>query len=183
MKLLFYITYLSLLTAPAWAQSATVFGNSDAHECYMATKFGGGGLDYCERALRHGNLTKRDRAATYVNRGINLTHMGQHTQALDDYQSALNINPKLAEAFLNRGNTYVYLQQFSSAISDYDMAIDLETRDLHAAYFNLGLAYEGLRNLDSAYGYYKKALEVKPEWDLALERVQKYDRLNYKTVQ
>ena len=172
----------SLLGSSAYGQSITVFGNSDAQECYMATKLGSGGsaVEVCNRALDAGGLTPRDRAATLINRGINLSQSGQHGPALEDYASALKIDAELAEAFLNRGNTYVFLGQFDNAVNDYSTAIDLETRKLHAAYFNRGLAYEGLKNLESAFADFSKALELSPEWALPLERVERYQEYGFK---
>ena len=179
-KHLILLAICAIANSSANAQSMTVFGNSDAQECYMATQFSGGGaIDVCSRALKEGGLSARDRAATLINRGINLSNSGRHSEALEDYATALRIDADLAEAFLNRGNTYVFLGQFDTAVGDYSTAIELETRKLHAAYFNRGLAYEGLKNLDSAFADFSKALELRPEWALALERVERYREFGF----
>jgi len=178
---LIIVAACSIVSSAALGQSITVFGNSDAQECYMATRLdGGGAIDLCTKALKDGGLSARDRSATLINRGINLSQAGQHSKALEDYASALSINPDLAEAFLNRGNTYVFLGRFDSAVEDYSMAIELETRKLHAAYFNRGLAYEGLKNLESAFADFSKALELSPEWALPMERVERYQEFGFK---
>ena len=180
-KHLVMIACCTIAGSSAMAQSITIFGNSDAQECYMATRLdGGGAIDLCTKALKDGGLSARDRSATLINRGINLSQAGQHTKALEDYAAALAINPDLAEAFLNRGNTYVFLGRFDTAVEDYSMAIELETRKLHAAYFNRGLAYEGLKNLESAFADFSKALELSPEWALPMERVERYQEFGFK---
>ncbi len=174
-----------LSTPSAMAQSMTVFGSSDAQECYMATKLPGQISDIraCNDALKYDALNKRDKAATYINRGIHHTRAGNHTNALDDFESALALVPDLGEAFLNRGNTYIFLGDFSQALSEYDRALELDTKDPHAAYFNKGLAYEALKNLELAYQSFQKAAELQPEWALPLERLQRYEEANYKTLQ
>ena len=183
MWILFVIA--TFLFAPAaYAQSITVFGNSDAQQCFFYTKLplGSSGLEYCDKALRFGVLSKRDKAATLVNRGINLNHARRFDDAMADYESALNLNPELAEAFVNRGNTFIFIKQFELARTDYTRAIELETRDLHAAYYNRGLAHEALRDLDSAFADYVEAIRLKPEWDRALERVARYEANGYKRI-
>ena len=176
------VTATLLFAAPAYAQSVIVFGNNDAQQCFFYTKMsvGGSGLEYCDKALRFGVLSRRDKAATLVNRGINLNHARRLDDAMADYEAALGLDPDLAEAFVNRGNTYIFLKQYEQARRDYARAIELETRELHAAYYNRGLAHEALRDLDSAFADYVEAIRLKPEWNLALERVERYEANGYK---
>lgn len=171
-----------LFTSPVYAQSVTIFGNNDAQQCFFYSKLplGSSGVEFCDRALKFGGLSKQDRAATLVNRGINLNHAGRHDDAMADYQSALKLSPELAEAFVNRGNTFVFKKQFELARTDYTRAIELETRDLHAAYYNRGLAHEALRDMDSAFADYVEAIRLKPEWGLAMERIVRYETKGYK---
>ena len=152
-RLLSSILLAGLMTNPALSASTTVFGSSDAQECYLATKLPGQISDIraCNDALRYDNLGSRDKAATYINRGIHHTRSGNHSAALADFESALELNPELAEAFLNRGNTYIFLGNFTDALAEYERALELGTKDPHAAYFNKGLAYEAMRNLTKAY--------------------------------
>ena len=166
----------------AHAQSITVFGNTDAQECYMSTKLFGGGpsaLEHCNKALKYGNLSKRDRAKTLVNRGINYTRERRHDLAMADYEEALQLIPNLAEAFVNRGNTYIFRSQFRRAIEDYDRGLELGTKDPHAAYYNRGLAHEALKELDSAFADFVQANELRPNWSFALERIERYEASGY----
>ncbi len=176
---------LSVFPPAAKAQSVTVFGNSDAQQCYLQTRIlaGTSALSFCTRALEAANLSKKDRAATLVNRGINYTRLEQHDLAFNDFQAALALIPDLAEAYLNRGNTYVFTKQFTLAIKDYDRALELGTKDAHAAYFNRGLAYEGLRDLKAAYRDFVLANRLQPEWRFALERLRKYQAYGFEPTQ
>ena len=60
------------------------------------------------------------------------------TCALADYNHALKINPRLANAYNNRGNVWRDKGQLQQAISDFDKAIELEPR-LALAYASRGL--------------------------------------------
>ena len=171
-----------LLAGPANAQSITVFGDSDAQQCFRSTKiFGGGpdGLNYCNRALRSGNLSRTDRAKTLVNRGINYTAEKMYDNALADFEEALSIMPNLAEAFVNRGNTYIFQSQFRAAIDEYNRGLELGTKDPHAAYYNRGLAHEALKDLESAYEDFLQASDLRPNWRYAMERIEKYEANGY----
>ncbi len=162
----------------AASAAVTVFGNTDARECYFQTSLPFGQsestVDLCTRALKHGGLNPRDKAATLVNRGIVYTNLGKLDDALADFEAALGIKPSLAEAYLNRGNTFIFKRQFQAAVKDYDRALELDTRQAFAAYYNRGLAHEALRDLDSAYADFLKAQELAPEWELVNERIRTY---------
>jgi tetratricopeptide (TPR) repeat protein len=166
----------------AHAQNMTVFGSSDAYECYQSTTLFGGGadaLDQCNKALKFGNLSRSDRAKTLVNRGINLTAESLYDQALADFEEALQLMPDLAEAFVNRGNTFIFKNQFRRAIEEYDRGLELGTKDPHAAYYNRGLAHEALRELDNAFADFLKADGIRPNWRFAVERIERYEANGY----
>ncbi len=165
------------------AQSITVFGNSDAHECYLSTKLFGGGsdaLNHCNKALRTGTLSRSDRAKTLVNRGINYTHERMYDKAMADFEEALNLIPDLAEAFVNRGNTFIFQNQFRRAIEDYNRGLEFGTKEPHAAYYNRGLAHEALKEMDNAYADFLQAGDLRPNWSYAMERIKRYEENGYK---
>ena len=68
------LAVIATLAAASWAQAAvTVLGNGVAHSCYQFAEYGGNptdGMNTCTFALEQTTLSVRDRAATYVNRGI-----------------------------------------------------------------------------------------------------------------
>ena len=45
--------------------------------------------------------------------------------AMEDYNKAIELNPRLVEAYTNRGNAYWYKQQYDKAIEDYNKAVEL----------------------------------------------------------
>ncbi len=58
-----------------------------------------------------------------------LPRKGQHDRAIEDYDQAIKLNPKLAIAFFNRGAAYSDKGQHDRAIQDYDQAIKLDPSD------------------------------------------------------
>ena len=53
-------------------------------------------------------------------------HLKQYTEAIADYDKAIELDPKLAPAYMNRGVAKYNLKQYSEAIADYDKAIELD---------------------------------------------------------
>ena len=64
-------------------------------------------------------------ATEYYNRGLTSAGDNKFEQAIADFTSALEIDPKLAAAYLNRGLAYAALDKHEVAITDYDRAIEL----------------------------------------------------------
>jgi tetratricopeptide (TPR) repeat protein len=58
-------------------------------------------------------------AAFYVRRGNDYAKKGQYDEAISDYNKALEINPRYAEAYCGRGLAYDNKGQYDQAISDY----------------------------------------------------------------
>ncbi|MFP3942977.1 MAG: tetratricopeptide repeat protein [Alphaproteobacteria bacterium] len=168
------MTIAGLIFAAQPAPAAeTVFGHGDAQLCFEGARFGGGGkgADACDRALESATLTKTDRAATHVNRGIIYNRTGRHDDAVIDFNAALEIDPALGEAYLNRGNSRFFQKRMEEARADYSRAIELKSRDLHAAYFNRGLVHEVLGDPAAARADFEMALRVKPDFPAARARL------------
>ena len=58
---------------------------------------------------------KRWKAAAYYNRGNTKGVLGQHEEAIADYDKALQIDPQLAAAYYNREAARIMLQRTSLA--------------------------------------------------------------------
>ncbi|MGD0662389.1 MAG: tetratricopeptide repeat protein [Syntrophorhabdales bacterium] len=54
--------------------------------------------------------------------------LGDQKQAIMDYNKAIELNPKLAEAYYNRGNAYEVLGDQRQAAVDHEKAIALNPR-------------------------------------------------------
>jgi tetratricopeptide (TPR) repeat protein len=162
------------------AASAQVFvvGGGLARECFdIAT-----GESYnfrladetCSRALREETMTRGNRAATYVNRGVMRMRDRQFERALSDYDNAISIVPDLGAAFLNQGAAHIYRKDFSPALISLNKAIELQTDDLFAAHYNRAIARENTGDVPGAYHDFQKALELKPGWSLAERQLSRF---------
>ena len=71
-------------------------------------------------------------AAFYYNRGIDKHEAGDYYGAISDYNKAIEINPRDAEAYNNRGDAKADLKDFYGAIADFNKAIEINPRDAKA---------------------------------------------------
>ena len=167
---------LSLLAASAalaWASSAgagamTVIGGGMAKECSRAALGGESALRFeqqCTMALDSELLSLRDRAGTYVNRGILKLRRHEFASAQFDFNRAIETQPKLGEAYVNRGAAAVGAKRYADGLIDLNKALELGIDEPEKAYYNRALAFEGLDDMKSAYLDYRKAVELKPDWE------------------
>ena len=170
---------LALSSGAATAQAVSVVSSGqDAADCSMAATLVSQGLAFsaegkadCDRALEFGQLGRRDKAATYSNRGILRLAENDFTAAIADFNKAVAMMPGLAEAYIGRGNAIFMTGDPGQAVDDYQQALDLQLREAHIANFNLGLAFEKLGNLAMAETRYRQALGLQPGWDLAQQKL------------
>lgn len=157
----------------AQTASAQVFviGQGLGGECYSKTKNGyvsfRAAEEVCTRALREQAMTRTNRAATFVNRGVLRMREGMYEKALGDYSRAKDLMPDLGPVYLNEGAAHIYLKDFQAAIAPLDRAIELESADLFAAHYNRGIARENTGDVAGAYYDFQKSLELKPGWEPA----------------
>ena len=170
---LHYLTIAFLAPGAAFAQmSVSTFGATDAQLCYQAAADDfASDTDDCDEALKGGRLTRRDRTATFVNRGIILNREGRLDEALSDFDKALDENGRLAEAFLNRGNTYYLMRRYDEAIDDYRSSLRYELTQSHVAWYNIGLAQEARKDVVKAKEAYRTALEISPDFGPARKKL------------
>lgn len=156
----------------AWATSSqaavTVLGGGMAHECSEAALGGASDIraeNTCTLALDTELLSLRDRAGTYVNRGVLKLRRKEFSSAQFDFNRAIQTKPDLGEAYVNRGAAAVGARRYAEGLRDLNKAIELGILEPEKAYYNRALAHEGLDDAKAAYFDYQKAIELKPEWD------------------
>ncbi len=179
MRVLAIIIALSAAgTAQAQSNASIVsFGSSDARLCYEAAEVSAvtlGTLDNCNAALASRKLSRRDRIATLINRGIILNHRRDYTAAFADFEMALELDSKISAAYVNRGNSHFSTQHYDSAIDDYTKALQMEPQDAYIAHFNRGLAHEAQKDVQLAFKDFIRAKELRPGWGPAEIRVEQY---------
>ena len=167
------LAFAAAAMALAWASSAaagavTVIGGGMARECSQAALGGEHDARYdaiCTQALDSELLTLRDRAGTYVNRGILKLRRHDFAGAQFDFTRAVETKPDLGEAYVNRGAAAVGARRYADGLADLNKAIELGIEEPEKAYYNRALAFEGLDDMKAAYFDYRKAIELKPDWD------------------
>ncbi len=168
-----------------------VLGNGLAQNCYEAAFAVSKGLVYfapvitgtlidlkpvalCTAALEEGDLSGRDLAGTYVNRGVLQFIEGAYEAALKDFDAASRIDDSIGEAHANRGATLVALKRWKESIPAIDKGIELGAAELEKSYYNRAIANEEIGNARGAYYDYMKALELKPGWELPTQQLTRF---------
>jgi len=167
----------ALLASPLAHAAVTVLGNGLAEDCYNAAEYGGdpaNGVQTCSLALDQAALSIRDRAATYVNRGILKARTSDTQGALGDYDAGLALDPDLAEGYVDRGSTLLAMKRYDEALAAINQGIDKGTKRPYIAYYDRAIANEGLGNLVDAYKDCSKAVELKPDFTLAKDYLARF---------
>ena len=154
--------------APSQAKAAvTVFSMGFAGQCFHSAKFGGdiqAGIADCSHAIDTEDLPTRDKAGTYVNRGVLYMTLDDYASAKRDFEAAVALDPDLGEALVNLGGVKIAERHFAEGIADIDRGLALGPEEPEKAYFNRALADEAMDNVKAAYFDYSKAAELKPTW-------------------
>lgn len=162
------VASVMLTAGEATAQSVTVLGGGMARQCSNAALAGESDRKFealCTLAVETELLSQRDRAGTYVNRGVMKLRRSEFGPARIDFDMAVQLKPDLAEAYVNRGASYVGARRYAEGLADLNRALELGVDEPEKAYYNRALAYEGLDDMKAAYFDYQKAVELSPEWD------------------
>lgn len=166
------------LGAATGAQAAvTVIGGGMAEECAKATVRGASDLEtqkLCSMALETEFLDARDRAGTYVNRGVLQMRRKEWSGAERDFNVALRIKPDLGEGYVNRGAAYIGQARFSESLPEINRGLELGVEEPHKAYYNRALAHEGLEDAKAAYLDYQQALTLAPNWEAPRKELTRF---------
>jgi len=167
LKLAQEMTYLSLFTVGMARLSAkdwdgAIFGFTDALN--QTTE----------------DVPALSKGVVYNYRGRAYGMSGNYDLAIQDYNKAIELNPKYALAYTNRGFAYGRQGNYDLAIQDYNKAIELNPK-YALAYTNRGFAYGRQGNFDLAIQNYTKAIELDPNAAAAYYNrgLAYYDKDNY----
>jgi tetratricopeptide (TPR) repeat protein len=157
--------------------AVTVIGGGMAEACSKAAQDGEQDIQFekiCTLALETEPLGPRDRAGTYVNRGVMKLRRLSWGNAVQDFNMALRLKPDLGEAYVNRGAAAIGDRRYGDSLADINRGLELGVDEPAKAYFNRALAHEGLEDAKAAYFDYQKALEIAPEWTLPREQLVRF---------
>ena len=109
--------------------------------------------------IQHQDIHHEAYAELY--RGVTLANQRNYEQAIQHYNNALNLNPRMATVYSHRGDAHYDLGEYDSAVSDYEQALSFDPEN-DAVHHNLGLAYVGRGDYHRAIRHYDQALELNP---------------------
>ncbi len=167
----------TLACASAAGAAVTVIGGGLAEACANAAITGKSERKFeetCTRALEEEGLSPRDRAGTYVNRGVMKLRRMSYDAAILDFNQAVRLKPEMGEGYVNRGAAAVGMHRYPESLADLNKAIELGVEEPAKAYYNRALAYEGLDDAKAAYFDYQKALELSPDWTAPKEQLVRF---------
>lgn len=168
---------LAAIAAPASA-SVMVIGNASARACYEAADSplapDVADLRVCDTALRDGGLTLHDTVATHVNRGILRLRQDQVDSALQDFDTAIRLDPTQPEAYLNKGAALIRMDNARDALPLFTASLERNTARPELAHFGRAIANETLGNVRAAYNDYRRASELRPGWEEPLVELARF---------
>lgn len=146
--------------------AVTTFGTPAAQVCAESAAQGEVSdlaVDACTRALSEG-LNRQGRVAMLINRGVLRLRRSEPGLALQDFDAAIELSPREAEAHQNRGAALIALGQNGPAVAALTEALGLGVQEPQKTYLNRGIAREALGDQRGALEDYTTALEIDPAW-------------------
>src|SRR5450432_2450129 len=157
----------ALMMGTAAQAAVTVIGGGLAEACSKAALAGKSDQRAemsCTEALEKEMLNTRDRAGTFVNRGVLRMRRMNWAGATKDFNEAVHVKPDMGEAYVNRGAVAIGEHKYADSLPDLNKGLELGVQEPAKVYFNRALAYEGMDDEKSAYFDYQKAVELSPDW-------------------
>ena len=135
-----------------------------------------------EELLGRDNVAKSpNKFRMYTNLANVLTKKGNLEEALENYKTALKINPDDEKAYLGIANVFNYQGKYDEAIKNFNTALikngGADKIVTFQAYYGLGYASARRWNHEKAIYYYRIALQVDPTSDKARSQLQKTEKM------
>lgn len=174
----FVVSFLCTALPISAAQGAVLtVGGPLSQICYQSALAGdsrSAALEGCTRALEEESLTRPDRAATLVNRGIVLMGGGHYAAADGDFDAALKLESGLPDGWLNKGFLRLRNGDGRDALTFIQKGIDAGAGNQALAVFARGVAHEQMGDFSSAYADLRSAQRLAPGWSLPREYLATY---------
>ncbi|HZU50448.1 MAG TPA: tetratricopeptide repeat protein [Sphingomicrobium sp.] len=178
MKLILLAASVAAVSPLAASEAAVLtLGGPLSELCYQAAAGADGrssAIESCTRALVEESLSARDKASTYVNRGIVLMNAGRFDEANADFDTAVRLQQKLPDAWLNKGFLKLREGDGRDALVLIQKAIEEGAGDRALALFGRGVAHEQMGDVKAAYLDLMHAHQLAPHWVLPRDYLARY---------
>ncbi len=115
----------------------------------------------CTEIIDSGDGDKWNVAAAFFYRGNARDAIGKYEQAINDYDSSIELNPRNPNPQINKGGSLVALGRSQDAIEIYNRLLN-SYKPHPLAYLGRGEAYFILRKFDNAIKDFEAAIRVEP---------------------
>lgn len=85
-------------------------------------------IENCTAAVQSGELSDQELAIAFYNRGFAFYSQGDYDGAIQDYDRALNLQPKYAPALVRRAHAHQEKRQYEGALADYEEAKQIDPK-------------------------------------------------------
>jgi tetratricopeptide (TPR) repeat protein len=177
MKVGIFVLATALVSTCAQAQTIVSRDIGFAHDCFVYAKAGTDptdGVEVCNQAILRDALSRKDRAATYDNRGVMLDQMSKTEKAALDFHTAIALDPNLGDPYVNLGSMLIKQNQYPEALEQINKGIDLGVSFPQIGYYDRAVVQQLMGHYKEAYYDYKKALELAPNFTQASERLKDF---------
>jgi tetratricopeptide (TPR) repeat protein len=102
---------------------------------------------------------------------------GQYDKALENFDRAIEIDPKYSFAIMNRGSTYRAIERYNDSLQDFTTLIELNGKN-DEAFASRGETYRLMKQYDNALEDFNRAIEIDPKYSFAIvSRGETYEAL------
>ena len=138
---------------------------------YITAVVGAGQFEEAIAVVKSKGFPQIEQDAELWNKiGICYSSLGKYEQAIETFERAVALDPRLPVLFNNLGLTYLSQSQktrdpksFQKSLESFKKAIEIDP-SYPQPYSGLGTAYRQQGNLDGAIYCWEKALELKPDF-------------------
>lgn len=104
------------------------------------------------------------------NQGLSFICIRRFDSAINYFNEALSLNPRMPEALFNKGNAFYEMEEFIKALECYEEALAIKPLD-EEIWVNKGNTLSALGKIEDSIQCYKQALLIKPGYKEALNNL------------
>ncbi|NEP39810.1 MAG: tetratricopeptide repeat protein [Okeania sp. SIO2H7] len=155
-----------ILTVDKWAREIVLEGSKFLNNSTI--EIGNGAAKKVNNEVEYKVLSVEELAKfdEFYKHGLEKEKEEVYRGALEEFNLAIEINPKDINVLMKRGNLREKLEEDRKAIEDYDRAISLNSSHAKAYYFR-GNIRQKLGDYWGAIGDYNQAIRLNPNYALA----------------